>query len=733
MYNIDLKNIIPIEDLTCLFAKATKDESKLWHRRLGHLNFKTVNKLVKGNLVRGTKDETSSTLKSFRVENLMNLRVKVIRCDDGTEFKNKEINQFCEVKGKFDGKADKGFFVGYSLNSKAFIVFNSKTRIMEENLHVSSLDNEFQPLNDDAKRVDEDLSKENECNDQGEEDITNNTNRVNTVTLNVNTASFSGVNNVGTNISIDLSTDPNMPSLEDIGIFEDSYDDEDVFGAEADFHNLDSTFQVSPILTTRIILLNKSLEICIQHLRQGECQRIWRNMVWLHSLSDGCKECILDGKIEEVVFVCQPPRFDDPDFPDKVYKVEKALYGLHQALRAWPDIMFVVCACARYQVTPKVSHLHVVKRIFRYLKGQPKLGLWYPKDSPFDLVAYTDSDYARESLDRKSTTKECQFLGCRLISWQCKKQTVVANSITKADVENERFALLVFKCWFFTTPQMVINSPCLTNKKELAIPGQTTTGKELSNPLMAGNFPKTTLPTKLTIVKFKTINDDVWLQSLINGKRVVITEASIRHDLKLNDAEGTSCLSNAVIFGELARMGAKTTSWNEFSSTMASAIICLANNQKFNFLKYILDNLKKNLEAGVPFYMFPRIEQYFEVQDHALWDVIEIGNSFVLLTQTKTTEGGAITTTISSPGTAEEKIKKKNNVKARSMLLMEVLNEHLMTFNQYKDAKSLFAAIKTRFDGNEAIKKTHKTLLKQMYKNFSALSTESLDSIFNRL
>nr|GEU49417.1 ribonuclease H-like domain-containing protein [Tanacetum cinerariifolium] len=78
-----------------------EDESKLWHRRLGYLNFKTINKLVKGNLVRGTKDETSGTLKSFitRVENLMNLRVKVIRCDNGTKFKNREMNQLCEVKG----------------------------------------------------------------------------------------------------------------------------------------------------------------------------------------------------------------------------------------------------------------------------------------------------------------------------------------------------------------------------------------------------------------------------------------------------------------------------------------------------------------------------------------------------------------------------------------------------------------------------------------------------------
>ncbi|GJY03919.1 putative ribonuclease H-like domain-containing protein [Tanacetum coccineum] len=291
------------------------------------------------------------------------------------------------------------------------------------------------------------------------------------------------------------------------------------------------------------------------------------------------KSAFLYGKIEEEVYVCQPPGFEDPDFPDRVYKVEKALYGLHQAPRAWyetlstylldngfqrgkidktlfikrhkgdillvqvyvddiifgstkkelciafeklmhekfqmssmgeltfflglqvkqkkdgifisqdkyvakilkkfgftevkttstpmetqkpllkdedgeevdvhmyrsmigslmyltssrPDIMFAVCACARYQVNPKVSHLHAVKRIFRYLKGQPKLGLWYLKDSPFDLVAYTDSDYARVSLDRKSTTGGCQFLRCRLISWQCKKQTVVANSTTEAE------------------------------------------------------------------------------------------------------------------------------------------------------------------------------------------------------------------------------------------------------------------------------------------------------------
>ncbi|GJX51435.1 uncharacterized mitochondrial protein-like protein [Tanacetum coccineum] len=97
------------------------------------------------------------------------------------------------------------------------------------------------------------------------------------------------------------------------------------------------------------------------------------------------------------------------------------------------DIMFAICAYARFQVTLKVSHLHTVKRIFRYLKGQPKLGLWYPRDLPFNLEAFSDSDYAGASLDRKSTTGGCQFLGKRLISWQCKKQTIVANSTTKVE------------------------------------------------------------------------------------------------------------------------------------------------------------------------------------------------------------------------------------------------------------------------------------------------------------
>nr|GEW45178.1 hypothetical protein [Tanacetum cinerariifolium] len=202
---------------------------------------------------------------------------------------------------------------------------------------------------------------------------------------------------------------------------------------------------------------------------------------------DYAESAFLYGTIDEEVYMMQPPRFQDPEYPARVYKVEKAIDFealMHEKLQMsamgelnfflglssntpmdkenpWekdgtgkdvdlhlyrsmigslmyltasrPDIMFAVCAYARHQVTPEECHLHVVKRIFRYLKGHPKLGLWYPKDSPFDLVAYSDSDYGGATQDRKSTTGGCQFLGRRLISWQYKKQKIVATSTTETE------------------------------------------------------------------------------------------------------------------------------------------------------------------------------------------------------------------------------------------------------------------------------------------------------------
>ncbi|GJZ01869.1 hypothetical protein Tco_0519830 [Tanacetum coccineum] len=111
--------------------------------------------------------------------------------------------------------------------------------------------------------------------------------------------------------------------------------------------------------------------------------------------------------------------------------------------------------------------------------------------------------------------------------------------------------------------------------------------------------------------KAKTVNGEMQIQDLVDGKKVIVTETSVRRAIQLKDAEGTECLPNATIFTELERIGAKTTAWNEFSSIMASVIICLATNQKFNFSKYIFDNMVKNLEGGVKFLMYPRFVQVF--------------------------------------------------------------------------------------------------------------------------
>ncbi|GJY28978.1 ribonuclease H-like domain-containing protein, partial [Tanacetum coccineum] len=331
--------------LTCLFAKATSDESELWHRTLGHINFKTMNKLVKGNLVRGLpsklfeNNQTCVACQKGKQHRASYQRAKVIRCDNGTEFKNKEMNQFCERKGikrefsvartpqqngvaerknrtlieaartmladsklpttfwaeavnttfyvqnrvlltkphnktpyelflgrkpalgfmrpfgcpvtilntidhlgKFDGKADEGFFVGYSINSKAFRVFKSRTRIVEENLHVQVSENTPNIAGrDDEKKVNEDSRKDNESIDQENDDNVNSTSTV-------NAASINEVNDVGGKTSIKLPDDPNMHALEDII---SSDDDEDV-GAEADMNNLDAFMLVNPIPTTRV-------------------------------------------------------------------------------------------------------------------------------------------------------------------------------------------------------------------------------------------------------------------------------------------------------------------------------------------------------------------------------------------------------------------------------------------------------------------------------------------------
>nr|GEX73402.1 hypothetical protein [Tanacetum cinerariifolium] len=381
-YSVDLKNVVPQGGLICLFAKATSDDSSLWHMRLRH--FCEIKGIKKELSVARTPQQNRVTKRKNRTL-IEGARVLVIKPHNKTPYElflgKKPALSFmrpfgCPVTilntidhlGKFDGKADDGFFIGYSTNSKAFRVFNSRSMIVEENLHVkfsktrvgtvpdkdyillplwtedllfssSTKDSPgvgYKPSGEEEKKDTEDpenqdsvasFTKEPRVNQ--EKHNVNCTNRVNAVSLTVNAAS-NKVNVVGRNSSIELPDDLSMPELEDISIFKGS--DKDVFGAEADLNNLESTFQVSPIPIT-IIHKNHPFQQVIKDLHLApQTRRIIKNLEE-HGLMD-VKSDFLYEKIKEEVYVCQPSGFEDPVLPDKVYKVEKALYGLHQSPRA---------------------------------------------------------------------------------------------------------------------------------------------------------------------------------------------------------------------------------------------------------------------------------------------------------------------------------------------------------------------------------------------------------------
>nr|GEW30383.1 uncharacterized mitochondrial protein AtMg00810-like [Tanacetum cinerariifolium] len=232
----------------------------------------------------------------------------------------------------------------------------------------SSHDDGSKPLSDNGKKVDEDPRKENKCKDQEKEDNINSTNNVNIVS--------STVNATDTNEDNKLPFDPNMLALEDVSIFNFSSDDEDD-GTAADMNNLDTTIKKEDG-----IFISQDKYVA-EILKKFE---------------------FIEVKTASTPMETHKPMLKDEDGEEvDVYMYRSMIGSLMYLTSSRPDIMFAVCACTRYQVNPKVSHLHVVKRIFRYLKCQPRLGLLYPKDSYFDLVAYSDIDYARASLDRKST------------------------------------------------------------------------------------------------------------------------------------------------------------------------------------------------------------------------------------------------------------------------------------------------------------------------------------------
>ncbi|GJR02036.1 putative ribonuclease H-like domain-containing protein [Tanacetum coccineum] len=615
-----------------------------------------------------TKDETPKILKNFitGIENQIDHKVKAIKCNNRTEFKNRIMNEFCEMKGirrefsvartpQQNGvaerknrtliKASRNMLADSKLPTTFWAEVVNTACYVQNRVPKSSEDE----VADDARKKNEvlDPAKEGDMNGQGEAANTNSTNRLNIVSSSVNTdaqgnntykiftpvsAVGSSYDNHGRSISIiaatlpngDLPTDPLMLELEDTIDLQDTIyrEPKKVFQALADPSWAEAVQEelLQNKKDKRGIVVRNKARLVAQGYTQEEgikydevfaaVARIEAIRLFLAYASFmgfivyqmDVKSAFLYGTIEEEVYVCQPLGFKDPQFPNKVYKVEKALYGLHHAPRAWyetlstyllqnefrrgiidktlfikkdngdillvqvyvDDIIFSqdkyvadilkkfdfttvkaastpietnkvlhkdeeagdvdvhlyrsMIGLLMFQVTPKTSHLHAVKRIFRYLKGQPKLGLWYPRDSPFDLEAFSDSDYARASL------------GKRLISWKCKKQTIVANSTTDAEY--------------------VAATNCCGQIIEFL------TRSSIHYALTASPVISTTFVEQFwTSAKSQTINNVRYINAKVAGKPVTISEASIRSDLRFNDVDGIYSLNNQVIFDAIKLMG----------------------------------------------------------------------------------------------------------------------------------------------------------------------------------
>nr|GEV89553.1 hypothetical protein [Tanacetum cinerariifolium] len=734
--------------------------------------------------------------------------------------------------GKFDAKGDEGYFVGYSMSSKAFRVFNKRTKKVEENLHIDFLENkliekgagpnwlfDIDTLTSSMNYVPVVVAGTSSTNISGTQDVASQAKQGIVMAAILMILKPVGISNptatskvpsaeqvehaVSLTVETEIPTLKETPSLGNALTLSNRF--EDTFGEEADLSNMETSIPVSPTHTFRThkdhpksqiivpvdtpiqtrhkskemeeqsfiatihqktnpdllqvrpigikwVLKNKKDErgIMIRNkarlVAQGYTQeegidyeevfalvaRIEAIRLFLAYASFmgfivyqmDVKSAFLYGTIDEEVYVMQPPGCQDPEFPDKVYMVEKAMYGLHQAPRACcrefealmhnkfqmiamgeltfflglkvlqnkdgiflsqdkyvgdilkkfgysdfrPDIMFAVCACARHQVTPKECHLHAVKRIFRYLKGHSKMGLWYPKESPFDLVAYSNSVYGGAIQDRKSTTRGCQFLGRRLISWQFKKQTIVATSTTEAeyvatasgygnvaDLLTKPFDAGRFQ--YLVVEQVMRSSVCgnhilcttvidPTEKTEHNIDfHQIVDFLEASHIRYALTISPTVYVSHIrqfwSTARIETTNLEIKILATVDGKPMTISESSLRRHLKLSDEEGISSLPDTELFENLSLMGynilsnqrftfqkgqfspewkflihtimqclsPKSTGFNEFSSNIATAVVCLATNRVYNFSKMIFNGMVRNINSkGSKFLMYPRVK-----------------------------------------------------------------------------------------------------------------------------
>nr|GEV34238.1 hypothetical protein [Tanacetum cinerariifolium] len=676
MYSFNLKNIDPSGDLSCLFAKALSDESNKWHRRLER---KATQGLLKGqdnnfvnqplqilhmDLFRPTSDETTPILKDLirQAENQFNHKIKTIRSDNEIEFKNKELIEFCGLKGikreysntktlqqnrvaerkninlieaartmvlvtkpqnktpyelltgkqliisylrpfrchviilntidqlgKFNGKSDSEFLVGYSLNSKAFRVYNLETKRVEKNPYVNFIENkpnvarkgyawmfdldyltnymnyEHVSVANQANKSTSLKEANNSAGTQANDDQGTNSEEINLneehFVLHIWSAYSTTIKSLGDKIEKNIGFKTSKAFRKEAT--------HDIQNASTSSTNLINTAS-TPLSTagpsrafnygelsypdpSKYALSDDLSMPYFEDIYANPSERIFTDL----SYDDEGVSAFLYGTIDEEVYVSQPPGFVDPKFHNK---------------KSWCD-EFEELMKNRFQMSSMGELTFFLGLLVKKKKdGNPQQA----------VVNFLAGDLSHGNAKSR-------------LLWLLLLQRQNMLLLHTADEGSLSVGLN-------TTQQMVISSPCLIhnkNRKELASPKQTALSKDILNLLMADRLSKTTFPTSYaltaspkirtssikqfwTMTKVKTINDEVRIQALIDEKRVNIKESSIRRTL----------------------------------NTMASAIIYLATNQKFNFSRYILLSLVKNIEAGVPFFMFSRFVQL--LIDHQL-------------------------------------------------------------------------------------------------------------------
>nr|GEX88965.1 hypothetical protein [Tanacetum cinerariifolium] len=850
IYSVDLKSVVPIGGLTCLFTKAIVDESNLWHRRLRHINYKTMNKLVKGNLARGLPSKifendhscvacqkgkqhkafykaklvnsirkplhmlhmdlfSPTNVKSLMkksyclvvtddFKNQLDCKVKVIRCDNGTEFKNSVRNQFCDMKGvkwefsvaktpQQNGVAErKNKTLIEAARTMALVIkphnktpyelihgrpllidftkpFGCPVTILNTGDHLvvagkqtngiaGTKDNIVAGQAEKKKELEQqyilipicitdllisqgpkdnavDAAKkatevyESQVLDNGGQDdqVTrseferllqqerqtehiNSTNIFNTVSSPVstagpsfaNTASPSPINAARTPASTNAFEEyhferfspfknafsllhvPIVTLINDTGIFGNVYDD-DVVEEKVDMNNMVSSYTIPDAPFTKflkdqvidkwaigtkwvfrnkkdergIVVKNKARLVAQGHTQEEgiDYDEVFAPVAKIEdirlflayaSFKDfvvyqmDVKSAFLYGKIEEDVYVCQPPRFEDPNFPDKDYKVEKALYGLHQAPSAWyetlptylmdngfhrgelslflglkvqqkSDGIFISqdkyvadilkkfdCFIVKTTSTPMEPNKALIKdaeseevdvHLYRSMIGslmyltasRPEITFVVCAYSSFTLEAYSNSDYAGASLDRKSTTGEyvaaanCyghvlwiqnQMLdyGFNLLNtkiyidnenetvykeWEDRMERV-ATTASSLEAEQDSDAQIRFE-----TASIQSNDPPLSRVNRLGSREDNMKLKKLIElcTKLSNIFWRTAVANTLDI-------GEVQITATIDRNVKLISEASIRRHIKLEDSDDISTLLNTEIIEQLALIGA---------------------------------------------------------------------------------------------------------------------------------------------------------------------------------